>query len=134
MRRIKTDRGIVMYIILTIITCGIYAFYFIYKLAQDVNEMCKEDGKKTGGLIAFILLSYVTCGLYALYWNYQVAKRLQMNAPKYGITVKESGTTILLWCTVGLLLFGIGPLVAMYLIIKNTNAMATAYNRINGLG
>lgn len=134
MRRIKTDRSIVMYIILTIITCGIYGFYFIYKLAQDVNEMCKEDGKKTGGLIAFILLSYVTCGLYALYWNYQLAKRLQMNAPKYGITVKESGTAILLWCTVGLLLFGVGPLVAMYLIIKNTNAMATAYNRINGLG
>lgn len=134
MRRIKTDRSIVMYIILTIITLGIYGYYFIYKLAQDVNEMCKDDGQKTGGLVAFILLSFVTCGLYAYYWYYQVANRLQANAPKYGITVTESGSTILLWCLIGLLVCGIGPLVAMHLIIKNTNAMAAAYNRMNGLG
>lgn len=134
MRRIQTDRNIVMYILLTIITCGIYGYYFIYKLAQDVNEMCRDDGKKTGGLIAFILLSFVTCGLYAYYWYYQLANRIQMNAPKYGITVSESGTTILLWCVIGLLVCGIGPLIAMHLIIKNTNALAEAYNRTNGLG
>ena len=134
MRRIQTDRSIVMYILLTIVTCGIYGYYFIYKLAEDVNEMCKEDGQKTGGLVAFILLSFVTCGLYAYYWYYQLGNRLQMNAPKYGITVMESGTTILLWCLVGLLVCGIGPLVAMHFIIRNTNTMAAAYNRMYGLG
>ena len=133
MRRIKTDRSIVMYILLTTITLGIYGYYFIYKLAQDVNEMCKDDGQKTGGLIAFILLSFVTCGIYAYYWYYQVANRLQANASKYGITVTESGTTILLWCLIGLLVCGIGPLVAMHLIIKNTNAMAVVYNQMHGL-
>ena len=134
MRRIQTDRSIVMYILLTIVTCGIYGYYFIYKLAQDVNEMCREDGQKTGGLVAFILLSYVTCGLYAYYWYYQLANRLQLNAPRYGIVVMESGTTILLWCLIGLLVCGIGPFVAMHFIIKNTNAMAVAYNQMNGLG
>ena len=134
MRRIQTDRSIVMYILLTIVTCGIYGYYFIYKLAEDVNEMCKEDGQKTGGLAAFILLSLVTCGIYAYYWYYQIANRIQLNGPRYGITVQESGTTILLWCLIGLLLCGIGPLVAMHFIIKNTNAMATAYNQMNGLG
>ena len=134
MRRIQTDRSIVMYILLTIVTCGIYGYYFIYKLAEDVNEMCKEDGQKTGGLAAFILLSLVTCGIYAYYWYYQIANRIQLNAPRYGITVQESGTTILLWCLIGLLLCGIGPLVAMHFIIKNTNAMAVAYNQMNGLG
>ena len=134
MRRIQTDRSIVMYILLTIVTCGIYGYYFIYKLAEDVNEMCKEDGQKTGGLAAFILLSLVTCGIYAYYWYYQIANRIQLNGPRYGITVQESGTTILLWCLIGLLLCGIGPLVAMHFIIKNTNAMAVAYNQMNGLG
>lgn len=133
MRRIQTDRNIVVYILLNIITLGIYGYYFIYKLAQDVNEMCKDDGQKTGGLAAFILLSFVTFGIYAYYWYYQVANRLQANAPKYGITVTESGAVILLWCLIGLLVCGVGPLVAMYLIIKNTNAMADAYNRMNGL-
>ncbi len=133
MKRIQTDRNIVMYVLLTIITCGIYGYYFIYKLAQDVNEMCKEDGQNTPGLGMFILLSFVTCGFYAYYWYYQLANRLQANASTYGITIAESGTTILLWCIVGLLVCGLGPYVAMHLIIKNTNAMATAYNQKNGL-
>lgn len=95
--------------------------------------MCKDDGQKTGGLLAFILLSYITCGLYAYYWYYQLGNRLQANASRYGITITENGTTILLWCLVGLLVCGIGPFVAMHLIIKNTNAMAVAYNQMNGL-
>lgn len=133
MKRIQTDRNIIMYILLTIVTCGIYGYYFIYKLAQDVNEMCKEDGQKTQGLVMFIILSYVTCGLYAYYWYYQIANRLQANAPNYGITVTENGTTVLVWCLVGLVVCGIGQFVAMHIIIKNTNAMAIAYNQKYGL-
>lgn len=133
MRRIQTDRALLKYILLTIVTCGIYSYYFIYKLAEDVNEMCKEDGQKTGGLVAFIVLSYVTCGIYALYWYYQIANRLQANAPKYGLSFQESGTTILLWYVIGAVVCGIGPFVAMHFIIKNTNAMAAAYNQMYGL-
>lgn len=133
MRRIQTDRNIILYVLLSIITCGIYGYWFIYMLAQDINEMCKDDGQKTGGLAVFILLSFVTCGLYALYWYYQIANRLQANANKYGITVAENGTTILLWYLIGLLVCGIGPYVAMHLIIKNTNAMAIAYNKMYNL-
>lgn len=133
MKRIQTNRNILMYILLTLVTCGIYGYYFIYKLAEDVNEMCKDDGEKTPGLLPFILLSYVTCGLYAYYWYYRLGNRIQANGSKYGITVQESGTTILLWCVVGLLICGIGPYIAMHLIIKNVNAMAVAYNQQNGL-
>lgn len=133
MRRIQTDRGLLKYILLTIVTCGIYSYYFIYKLAEDVNEMCKEDGQKTGGLVAFIVLSFVTCGIYALYWYYQIANRLQANAPKYGLSFQESGTTVLLWYVIGAVVCGIGPFVAMHFIIKNTNAMAAAYNQMYGL-
>ena len=34
---LKTDRSLVSYILLSIITCGIYSYYFIYKMAYDVN-------------------------------------------------------------------------------------------------
>lgn len=127
-RPIKTDRNILLFVVLSIVTCDIYAFYFIYKLAQDINIMCVDDGKKTGGLVAYILLSYITCGLYSYYWQYEIANRLYNNAPHYGLRFDENGTTILLWCVVGLLLCGIGPFIAMYFIIRNTNEMAVAYN------
>ena len=131
--RIPTNRSLIAYILLSIITCGIYSYYFIYSIARDVNTMCREDGEKTGGLLAFILLSFVTCGFYGLYWEYKLGNRLAANAPRYGLTFQENGTSVLLWYLVGSLLCGIGPWVAMHILIKNTNALAAAYNARNGL-
>ena len=131
-KTVKTDRSLVMYIILSIITCGIYSWYFIYSLARDVNIMCRADGQKTGGLLAFILLSIITCGFYALYWEYSLGNRLAANAPRYGLNFQENGSTVLLWYLVGLLLCGIGPYIAMHILIKNSNALGIAYNRSIG--
>lgn len=129
---VKTDRSLLMYIVLSIITCGIYSWYFIYSLARDVNVMCRDDGQKTGGLLAFILLSIITCGFYALYWEYSLGNRLASNAPRYGLNFQENGTTVLLWYLVGMFLCGIGPYVAMHILIKNSNALGVAYNRSVG--
>ena len=131
--RLKDDRGIVSYVLLNIITCGIYGFYFIHKMAQEVNIACDGDGEETPGLLIFILLSIVTCGFYAYYWYYKLGNRLSANASRYGLTFQENGTTVLLWCIVGLVLCGIGPLIGMYLLIKNSNMICSAYNRQNGL-
>lgn len=54
--KVKEDRSLVMYILLSIVTCGIYSYYFLYSIAQDANVVCADDGKKTSGLAAFILL------------------------------------------------------------------------------
>ena len=129
---VKTDRSLLMYIVLSLITCGIYAWYFIYSLARDVNIMCREDGQKTGGLLAFILLSIITCGFYSLYWMYCLGNRLAANAPRYGMNFQENGTTVLLWYLVGAFLCGIGPYVAMHILIKNANALGVAYNHSIG--
>lgn len=125
---VDTNRSLITYIILTILTCGIYGFYFIYKLAKDVNEMCKEDGDKVGGLLVYILLSYLTCGIYSFYWLYKIQNRLQAAGPRYGINITESGTTVLLWLILGSFLCGIGSFYGLYIIIKSANAVGAAYN------
>lgn len=131
--RLQTDRSLVAYIILSIITCNIYSYYFIYKMAHDVNIACEGDGESTGGLVAFILLSFVTCGFYAYYWYYKLGNRLAANAPRYGMNFQENGTSVLIWCVFGLLICGIGPFVAMHILIKNTNSICAAYNSAHGL-
>lgn len=128
MRMIKTDRSLVMYILLSLITCGIYPLYFIYKIADDVNTMCEGDGEKTSGLLMYFLLTIVTCGFYPLYWYYKIGNRIQKNGPRYGVAIQENGTTILLWQIVGALLCGLGPLIAMHILMKITNQLAMAYN------
>ena len=131
-RPISTSRGLFKYILLNLITCGIYGLFFIHSLAADVNEMCQEDGKKTAGLLPYILLSFITCGIYGIYWDYQVANRLQENGYRYGCPISESGSTVLLWIIVGWLLCLVGPFIAFNIIIKNTNRLAIEYNRVNG--
>ena len=37
MTKIRTDRSIAIYILLSIVTCGIYSMYFIHSLAKDIN-------------------------------------------------------------------------------------------------
>lgn len=125
---IDTNRGIVKYILLSFITCGIYGLWFLYKLALDVNIMCEGDGQNTTGLLTYFLLSIVTFGIYPFIWFYKLGNRLALNGPKYNLTFQEDGTTLLLWMILGSFLCGVGPLIALYLIIKNVNAMASAYN------
>lgn len=131
MRHIKTDRSLLVYILLSIVTCGIYSLCFFYSLAKDVNEMCRGDGKNTTGLLGFILLSLVTCGIYSWIWYYSLGNRLAENAPRYGRIFSENGTTVILWMLFGSLVCGIGSFVAMHIIIKNTNELARAYNAAN---
>lgn len=131
--RLKDDRGLFSYIILSVITCGIYGYYFIYKMAHDVNIACEGDGNKTGGLVAFIFLSFITCGIYAWYWYYSLGNRLAENAPRYGLSFQENGTTVLLWFLFGAFLCGIGPFIAMNILIKNSNRLCYAYNKTHNL-
>ncbi len=125
---VKEDRSIVMYILLSLVTCGIYSYWFLYTMAQDANVVCAGDGKSTPGLVQFILLSFVTCGIYGWFWYYSLANRLAENAPRYGMTFTENGTTVLMWLIVGALLCGIGPFIAMNILITNMNRLAHAYN------
>ncbi len=130
--KIKEDRSLVMYILLSLVTCGIYSYYFLYSIAQDANVVCADDGKKTSGLAAFILLSIVTCGIYAWIWYYNLGNRLSENAPRYGLNFSENGTTVLMWMIFGSFLCGIGPFIAMNILITNMKSLAHAYNEGRG--
>ena len=55
------QRNIALCIILSIITCGIYGLYWIYKLTEDVNTLKGDPNATSGGIV--ILLGIITCGI-----------------------------------------------------------------------
>lgn len=126
---LKTDRSLVLYILLGFLTCGIYQLYVFYTIMRDVNVACDGDGKHTPGLLEFILFGILTCGIYDLYWFYSVGNRLADNAPRYGLRFQENGTTLLLWMLIGSLLCFIGSYVGIYFLLNNVNAICNAYNQ-----
>lgn len=131
--KLETNRSLFVYIVLSLLTCGIYSLFFIYSMARDVNTACEGDGGNTSGLLVFFLLSLVTCGIYPIIWEYSLANRLSENARRYNLYFSENGGTVLIWHLIGVLACGIGPFVAMNILIKNTNRIADAYNVANNL-
>lgn len=125
------QRSLLAYILLNIITCGIYGIIFWYFYADDMNKVCYGDGKETQNYIIVILLSLVTCGIYSFIWFYGVGNRLSENGPRYGVTFSENGSTVLLWLIFGALICFIGPFIAASILINNMNTLADRYNQQN---
>lgn len=116
------------YLLLSCITCGIYGLYVMYGYVEDLNKVCEGDGKKSKNIIVVILLSIVTCGIYGLYWYYVQGERLHQIAPKYGIQIREKGSTFLLWFILGVFTSGLTSLVVTYIMFDNLNLLGSIYN------
>ncbi len=127
MNSVKTNRSLLAYIILTVITFGLYGIWFIYKMKEDVNTICREDGKNTPGLIVLVILTVITCGIYSLVWYYQICERIGNYQTRRNMSPDINGVKYLLWSIVGSFVCGIGGFVAMYLLIKGLNSIALRY-------
>ena len=132
-RALNDKRSMLMILLLNIVTCGIFWYIALHEIAEDMNAICEGDREQTPGIVVFIVLSYVTGGLYTAWWYYKLGNRMQRNAPRYGLSFKESGTTLLIWNYAGCILCCAGPIIATSIILKNANALAAAYNARCGL-
>ncbi len=128
MRKLKTNRSMILFYLLTAITCGIYGIIFLHNLAKDTNVACKQDGKKSAGVVALILLSPITCGIYAIVWWCKLASRLNDNCVRNNLPSKTSGGSFICWMIFGSMLCGIGPFVAMHKLLKTANTLMADYN------
>lgn len=70
------QRSLLKFILLGIITLGIYDIVFLYGWTKDNNTLCKGVGKDSPNYIAVLLLSMITCGIYGLYWYFKMGDRL----------------------------------------------------------
>ncbi len=93
------ERSIVLCIIFTIITCGIYGIYWMIVLNDDMLDALEEEGT-SGGMV--FLFSLITCGIYGLYWIYQMGKRVDRLNDRYGRHTDNSGLLYLLVSIIGL--------------------------------
>lgn len=133
--KLNDQRRLWKYIVFGILTIGIYPLVFMYKMTNDINTACNavqdEDEYRSPNYIIVILLSLITFSIYGFFWYYKQGNRIKHVGDKYGLQIDEKGSTYLLWSLLGSFLFGIGPYVALYLLISNTNRICKAYNNKN---
>lgn len=82
-RRPITPRSIVLCIIFTLCTCGIYGIYWSICLTDEVNQMSGRLSDPSGGLC--FVFSLCTCGIYGIYWAYKMGEKCDIiNGREYG--------------------------------------------------
>lgn len=126
--RLNANFGLLKWIIFSAFTFGIYSMYTTYRIAHDVNIACEKDGKHTAGLLMYILLTFVTFGIYSFVWRFKVCNRIEKKLERCGLASPTSGIGDFLWNTFGLMLFGLGALIAQYKLFKGINMVDDAYN------
>jgi hypothetical protein len=112
---IGMTRDPVMVIVLSIVTCGIYYFYWLYTTMNDLNKMAGREVINPG---TFILLS-IFCAPVVYYVFYTVDKSLAEVSYYEGTHYKEN---FIMWLILAMLC-GIGLLIGMHNITEGFNAI-----------
>lgn len=130
--QLKTNRGLLKYILLSLITFGIYGLVVMSSVSTDINIVASRyDGKKTMHycLLAFIVAP-ITLGIGGFVWCHRISNRIGNELRRRGVAYNFSAADFWLWYIVGSLIV-IGPFVYMHKLFVATNKMCAHYN-VNG--
>jgi hypothetical protein len=109
-------RSIVTCILLSIVTCGIYLYVWLFNLNEDMRRVTGDTNGPSGGVV--ILLSLVTCGIYMIYWMYKQGDAIDRIKAARGL---PNGNTGILYLVLSI--FGLS-IVSMALLQDELNKMA----------
>lgn len=127
---LNTERSLTKFILLGIITLGIYQIVVLSKVSTDINTIASRyDYKKTPHFcLVFFLLSWLTLGIYPLIWFTQLSIRVGNEQVRRGLPRTISGTTFWGWNVLGSLII-VGPYVYTYRLLHAMNALSADYNK-----
>ena len=127
--QLKTNRGMLKLLLLSLITFGIYALIFYSGISSDVNTIAtRYDGKKTMHYcLLFFLVAPVTAGIAAIVWSHRICNRISNELYRRGIAYRFSAGTFWGWNVLGCLI-GIGPFIFLHKLCKAMNLLCADYN------
>lgn len=94
------QRSIALYLILTLVTCGLFGIYWFCTLNDDTN-LVSNHPEAPNGIVA-LLLSIITCGIYGLFWMYAMGQRIDEAKAARGFPGGSSGPLYLILAILGL--------------------------------
>lgn len=92
-------RSPVAVLLFSIITCGIYNLYWIYKVSQETQNY---SGKQTLTPAVELLLCMFTFGIYYIYWNYKYGKLIADCHKQAGLRAEDNSILYLILVILGL--------------------------------
>ncbi len=130
--QLKTNKGLLKTILLSLITFGIYGLVVMSAISNDINIVASRyDGKKTMHYcLLFFIIGPITFGIGGIVWSHKISNRIGAELKRRGIAYDFSATDYWLWSVLGSLIY-VGPFIYLYKMFKAVNKMNAHYN-ING--
>ncbi len=128
--QLKTNRGLLKCILLSIVTFGIYALVYMSSISSDINVIASRyDGKKT---MHYCLLTFViapiTFGIGAIVWAHKISARIGNELSRRDIRYNFSAADYWLWNVLGALIV-VGPFIYLHKLSKAMNLLCENYNQ-----
>ena len=126
---LKTNRGLVKFILLSIITLGIYSIVYFSSVSSDINIIASRyDGKKTMHYCLLIfVVGPITLGIGTIVWYHKISARIGQELHRRDIGYGFSAATFWLWNVLGALIV-VGPFVYLHKLSKAMNMLCQNYN------
>ena len=128
-RQLNDRRGLLKFILLGIITLGIYPLVFYSGISENINVLASRyDGRKTMHFcLLFFLIGPITLGIAYFVWFHRISGRMGRELARRGIGYHFGAADYWLWNILGSLIL-VGPFIYVHKLAKASNLLAQHYN------
>ncbi len=126
---LTTDRGLLKYLLLGIITFGIYPIVVMSIISSEINVVAQRyDGKHTMHycLMAFIF-SWLTLGIAPFVWFHRLSARIGDEQVRRGLPKTISAGSFWGWYVLGSFIV-VGPFIYVYKLLHSMNDICANFN------
>ncbi len=126
---LSTNRGLVKFFFLNLVTLGIYGIVFFTNISTSLNTAASRyDGRKTMNYcLVYFIFSWLTLGIVPLVWFSKMSGRVGNELRRRGIYYSFGAGTFWLWCILGALIT-VGPFIYIHKLSKAMNKICEDYN------
>ena len=127
--QLKTNRSLVKFILLSLVTWGIYGIVVLAGVGEDINVIASRyDGKKTMHYCLLIfLITPITLGIGTIVWYHKLSNRIGAELQRRNIAYSISAGTFWGWFVLGSLII-VGPFIYMNKLLTSMNKLSESFN------
>ena len=125
---LPTDRSLLKFVLLSIVTLGIYGIVTYCQIVTDLNiAASRYDGKRTMSYMGMCTLAPITCGILPLVWLHNLSNRIGDEARRRGYDCKFGAKDFWLWNVLGSVIV-VGPFIYCHKMLKAMNNINESFN------
>ena len=127
--QLKTNRSLIKFILLSLITLGIYSIVFFSSVSSNINIIASRyDGKKTMHYcLLFFIVGPLTLGIGSIVWSHRISARIGAELSRRGVQYSFGASDFWLWNVLGSLIV-VGPFVYLHKLCKAMNLLCENFN------